>query len=109
MPPLRKSRTAVRTRTSSWGYRLAALAIVAIAVAGCGAHNPRTVGWIHWGNSAENTHFAALSQINAHTGRRPRVAWRRSEGPKPASWQTFPIVSGRTMYYTGNTDEVFAV
>jgi PQQ-dependent dehydrogenase (methanol/ethanol family) len=67
------------------------------------------VDWSHWGNSAEDTHFAALDQVDRGNVMRLRVAWTRAEGPGQFVWETFPIVVGRTMYYDTGTDEVFAV
>lgn len=90
-----------------------ALAIAALALAtvlaGRGVAAPHTIGWPQWGNTADNTHFAALSQIDAANVGRLRLAWKRSEGQAQSGWETFPVVVGRTMYYTTNTDQVLAV
>jgi alcohol dehydrogenase (cytochrome c) len=67
------------------------------------------VDWPHWGNVAENTHFAALDQIDSGNLAKLRVAWSRPEGTGQFAWETFPIVVGRTMYYDTGTDQVYAV
>jgi PQQ-dependent dehydrogenase (methanol/ethanol family) len=67
------------------------------------------VDWPHWGNASEDTHFAALDQVDRGNVDKLVVAWTRAEGPGQFAWETFPIVVGRTMYYDTGTDEVFAV
>lgn len=82
---------------------------LAFTLAGRNDAAPRTIGWPQWGNTADNTHFAGLSQIDAANVRHLRLAWKRSEGQGQAGWETFPVVVGHTMYYTTSTDQVFAV
>lgn len=83
--------------------------LVAAAVAtACGAvdrpaHPPPR------GNTAQNTRFANLAQLTPRAAGSLRVAWRRSEGAGQTAWETFPVVVGRTMYYTSDTDQVVAV
>jgi alcohol dehydrogenase (cytochrome c) len=89
--------------------RVSALGMVALLAAGCGGHRSTTVDWPSWGNTAQNTHFASLSAVNAGDVDRLKVAWARSEGPGQFAWETFPVVIGRTMYYTTDTDAVVAV
>jgi PQQ-dependent dehydrogenase (methanol/ethanol family) len=89
--------------------RAAALCVVVLAGSGCGSQRSGTVDWPSWGNTTENTHFADLAQVNPANVARLRVVWRRSEGPGQSAWETFPVVVGRTMYYTTDTDEVIAV
>ena len=67
------------------------------------------VDWPHWGNVAENTHFAALDQVDRGNLAKLKVAWSRPEGTGQFAWETFPIVVGRTMYYDTGTDQVYAV
>lgn len=78
-------------------------------LAACDGPSHATVGWPNWGNTAENTHFAALSQVSDANVSRLRLVWKRSEGPGQSAWETFPVVVGSTMYYTTDTGEVFAV
>jgi hypothetical protein len=86
-----------------------------VLLAGCGGGGSSTtepganVDWPHWGNVAENTHFADLDQVDRGNVTRLRVAWSRAEGPGQYAWETFPIVVGRTMYYDTGTDRVYAV
>jgi alcohol dehydrogenase (cytochrome c) len=68
-----------------------------------------TVDWPNWGNSSDNTHYAALDQVNRHDVGRLQLAWSRPGGTGQSAWETFPIVVGRTMYYDTGTDEVVAV
>ncbi|HSZ04927.1 MAG TPA: PQQ-binding-like beta-propeller repeat protein [Solirubrobacteraceae bacterium] len=84
---------------------------VAIACTGCGGARPSqaNVDWPSWGNTAENTHFATLSQVNTTDVGRLRLSWTRPEGFGQFEWETFPVVVGTTMYYTTDTDEVLAV
>lgn len=87
-----------------------------LLLAGCGGGGSTesdagsgTVDWPHWGNTAENTHFARLDQIDRGNVGNLQVAWSRPEGPQQFAWETFPIVVGRTMYYDTGTDQVYAV
>ena len=85
------------------------LCLIALACTGCGSDPPATVGWPSWGDSAENTHFASLNSVNAANVGSLKLVWRRSEGPDASSWETFPLVIGRTMYFTTDTGTVEAV
>jgi alcohol dehydrogenase (cytochrome c) len=81
-------------------------------LAGCGGGEGDASGnvdWPRWGNVAENTHFAALDQVDRDNLSQLRVAWSRTEGTGQFAWETFPIVVGRTMYYDTGTDQVYAV
>jgi len=94
--------------------RLAAVALgllVVCACTGCGGGTDAKMSadWPDWGNTAANTHFAALTQVNAGDVDRLRLAWTRQEGFGQFAWETFPVVLGTTMYYSTNTDEVLAV
>jgi alcohol dehydrogenase (cytochrome c) len=98
----------------------AAIGASAIGVAACGGDRPHgdrahgdppraSVDWPSWGNTAENTHFASLAGVNPANVSHLRLAWTRSEGPGQSEWETFPIVVGRTMYYTTDAGVVVAV
>ncbi|HJZ38493.1 MAG TPA: PQQ-binding-like beta-propeller repeat protein [Solirubrobacterales bacterium] len=88
-----------------------------LLLAGCGKGGSTTeagpsggdVDWPHWGNTADNTHFADLDQIDTGNVAKLQLAWSRPEGAGQFAWETFPIVVGRTMFYDTGTDEVFAV
>lgn len=95
---------------------LFALGLTVLLLAGCGGGGSTesdagtgTVGWPHWGNTAENTHFARLDQVDRDNVGDLKLAWSRPEGPQQFAWETFPIVVGRTMYYDTGTDQVYAV
>jgi glucose dehydrogenase len=95
---------------------LFAFALTVLLLAGCGGSGStktdsgsRDVGWPHWGNTAENTHYAHLDQVDRDNVGDLEVAWTRPEGQNQFAWETFPIVVGRTMYYDTGTDQVFAV
>jgi alcohol dehydrogenase (cytochrome c) len=89
----------------------AALAAIFALLAGCGGGGETTanIDWPHWGNVAENTHFAGLDQVDRGNVTKLRVAWSRPGGQGQDAWETFPIVVGRTMYYDTGLDQVFAV
>jgi alcohol dehydrogenase (cytochrome c) len=94
---------------------LFALAITVLLITGCGGGDGTNetgsgdVDWPHWGNVAENTHYADLDQVDRGNVDRLQVAWSRPEGGGLSAWETFPIVVGGTMYYDTGTDQVFAV
>lgn len=94
---------------------LFALAVTVLLLTGCGggtgteADSAPNVDWPHWGNVAENTHYADLDQVDRGNVSRLQVAWTRPEGPGQFAWETFPIVVGRTMYYDTGTNQVYAV
>ncbi len=93
---------------------LLALALTVLLLAGCGGGSSSTadrtdVGWPHWGNVAENTHFADLDQIDRGDVADLKVAWTRPGEPGQEAWETFPIVVGRTMYYDTGHGKVYAV
>src|SRR5438874_1402141 len=67
------------------------------------------VAWPLFGGDSANTRFAPLAQINTATVKRLRVAWRREEGFGQLTWETFPVVVGRRMYLTTNTNQVWAL
>ena len=93
--------------------RIRALTVALVLLAGCGGGGAGdgggNVDWPASGNVPENTHFAALDQVDRGNVSRLRVAWSRPEGPGQFAWETFPIVIGRTMYYDTGTDRVYAV
>jgi alcohol dehydrogenase (cytochrome c) len=101
------------------GIALAAnIGIVLVAtlmLAGCGGSSPARHAastprdWPFWGGSPENTHYAAHVTISARNVGRLRRVWHLAEGPLERGWETFPVVVGRTMYITTNTDQVRAV
>lgn len=89
--------------------RAAALGVVALAAAGCGADPSRTsLDWPSWGNDAQNTHSTSLAMVGPANVSHLKVAWRQSEGVGQSEWETFPVVVGATMYYTTDTDVVVA-
>lgn len=110
------TKSAPNGRTPHAATRLAAFGLIAAGasmalLAGCGGSTdrPADIGWPLWGNTPQDTHYAQLSQIDAANVSHLKLAWSRSEGPGQFSWETFPVVVGKTMYYSTDTDEVFAV
>jgi PQQ-dependent dehydrogenase (methanol/ethanol family) len=113
----------LRSRFSTYGklaptvrpwQAVLAFAAALFLLAGCGGGSGGSdasgnADWPHWGNVAENTHFAALAQVDRGNVSKLRVAWSRAEGTGQFAWETFPIVVGRTMYYDTGTDQVYAV
>jgi alcohol dehydrogenase (cytochrome c) len=84
-------------------------------LAGCGGSSPRGDAgvtprdWPYWGGTPQNTHYAAHVTISASNVGRLRRVWQVAAGPLQSGWETFPVVVGRTMYITTNTDEVRAL
>ena len=102
---------ALGRRIGAAASTLGAVAVSVIACAACGGAATKdhaTVDWPGWGNGAGNTHFAALTQVDAANVRTLRLAWSAPEGPYQFEWETFPIVVGRTMYYDTDTGQVVA-
>ncbi len=94
------------------GPAAAALGLTcALLIAGCGSgsRTAADVDWPEWGNGPDNTHYAALAQVDVANVARLKPAWSRAEGPEQFAWETFPVVVGRTMYYSGDDDSVHAV
>lgn len=67
------------------------------------------MGWPRFGNTSDNTRFSPLRQITTTTVRQLKVAWSRAEGPNLSLFESDPVVVGRTMYLTTNTDQVIAL
>jgi PQQ-dependent dehydrogenase (methanol/ethanol family) len=106
MSLLRHSRAARLLRRSIAIGLLSGTLIASSAAAG---RPPANIGWPLIGNTAQNTHFASLAQINTGNLSRLRVAWTRAEGFGEFNWESFPVVVGSTMYYTTDDNEVVAV
>ena len=84
-------------------------------LAGCGGSSPAGHAsatprdWPFWGGTPDNTHYAAQITISAGNVGRLRRVWQLAAGPLQSGWETFPVVVGRTMYVTTNTDQVQAL
>src|SRR6201999_18668 len=66
---------------------LLALGLITLLLAGCGGGGTSTearpsggdIGWPHWGNTAENTHYAELDQVDTDNVAKLQLAWSRPE------------------------------
>jgi len=67
------------------------------------------VDWPLWGNDTNNTHYSALTQINAGNVSQLGIAWTQQEGAKQTTFETVPLVVKGVMYYTTNSNQVRAV
>lgn len=89
------------------GWMLALL----IALNALGTHRTKLTGdrdWPHFGNTADQTRYSSLTQINTTTVARLGLAWSRAEGPRLATFESDPVVVDGVIYYTTNTDQVIA-
>src|ERR1700710_2176211 len=115
-------RPTLRRRVGSESFRrirppaiLGLVIAAALVLAGCGGSSPTgtaaaTPGdWPFWGGTPRNTHYAAQATLSPSNVVRLRRVWHLAEGPLQGGWETFPVVVGRTMFITTNTDEVRAV
>jgi alcohol dehydrogenase (cytochrome c) len=95
------------------GAGAAALAVVVTVLATGGAAaaaGGANVAWPYWGGSStDNTRYANIKQINTSNVGKLGVAFTLSAGPNQTGWETDPEEVGGTLYYTTNTDQVFAV
>jgi PQQ-dependent dehydrogenase (methanol/ethanol family) len=102
-----------RTKTvlGACGAALAAVAagLVLILPAGASAQGSN-VDWPYWGGSSTaNTRYAQIDQINQSNVSKLGVAFDLKAGPNQNDWETDPIEVNGTLYYTTNSDQVFAV
>src|SRR5919204_3618743 len=106
----RRSQGSVPVVTNPGWSVLVVVTILLLVLSSATPALPRaTVDWPLFGGTSDNTRFAALAQINTTTVKRLRVAWRRDEGFGQFTWETFPVVVGRRMYLTTNTNQVWAL
>jgi glucose dehydrogenase len=61
-----------------------------------------------FGGVTDNTRFSILTQIDQTNVRRLGIAWSTALGPYQSLNESFPLMIGRTLYITSNTDEVIA-
>lgn len=64
--------------------------------------------WPVFGGGSDDTRFSALSQINTGNVGRLGIAWSAPLGQYQSLSETYPVMSGRTLYLTSSTDEVMA-
>ncbi len=91
---------------------LLATALSVCIPAGGGGDGQRQVAGTDWpvfGRTSDNTRFSPLDQINETNVGQLHLAWERGEGFGQATWESFPLVVGRRMYVTTNTDQVLAL
>jgi alcohol dehydrogenase (cytochrome c) len=94
---------------------LAALLTVAaiVVLVGCGGDGPPKtppdVGWTSFGGDPSGRRFSPLDQIDTTTVKRLGVAWTFDPGRATDQWESFPIVTGHTMYVTTNSGDVIAL
>lgn len=107
--------SAFRTHGRRRAGAAALVAALACALLACGCGDaphrrpaPRR-DWPRFGGDADGTRYSPLRQIGLGNVDRLRRAWSLPEGPRLSLWETFPVVVGRTMYITTNTDQVLAL
>jgi alcohol dehydrogenase (cytochrome c) len=66
-------------------------------------------GWPSFGGTPDNTRYSPLRQVSAANVARLGVAWTREEGFGQTTWESYPIVTGGTMYLTTSTNAVWAL
>ena len=93
------------------GAAAVALAVVVsvLASGGSAAAAGANVAWPYWGGNTQNTRYANISQINTSNVGQLGVAFTLHAGPNQTDWETDAEEIGGTLYYTTNTDQVFAV
>src|SRR5919107_3707200 len=100
------------------GRRVVAFAAIAVALAVGAAAVVALVSrattepdgdWALFGNTSDNTRFSPADQVDASNVGRLPVAWERDQGRGASTWETFPVVVGRRMYVSTNTNAVLAL
>lgn len=64
--------------------------------------------WPVFGGGTDNTRFSALSQIDTGNVKDLGVAWSAPLGQYSSLSESYPVMTGRTLYVTSSTDEVLA-
>jgi alcohol dehydrogenase (cytochrome c) len=65
--------------------------------------------WPNFGNTPDNTRYSTLSQVNTKNVAKLGLAFTVPEGKNVATWETYPVEVGGTLYITTNTDQVIAM
>jgi alcohol dehydrogenase (cytochrome c) len=95
-----------------WVVLAAAAALGASACTSGGAAPAVTaaapLGWPVFGGVTDNTRFSPATQINGTSVAHLGLAWSTPLGAYQTLSESFPLVTGRTVYITSNTDEVMA-
>jgi alcohol dehydrogenase (cytochrome c) len=89
---------------------VATAAVLAVVLpAGSAAAAGANVDWPYWGGTTQNTRYADIDQVNASNVNKLGVAFTLKAGPNQTDWETDPEEVNGVLYYTTNTDQVFAV
>jgi alcohol dehydrogenase (cytochrome c) len=65
--------------------------------------------WPNFGNTTDNTRYSTLTQVNKSNVAKLGLAFTVPEGKNVATWETYPVEVGGTLYLTTNTDQVIAM
>jgi alcohol dehydrogenase (cytochrome c) len=65
--------------------------------------------WPNFGNTTDNTRYSTLNQVTDKNVSKLGLAFTVPEGKNVATWETYPVEVGGTLYLTTNTDQVMAV
>src|SRR5260370_35576817 len=63
------------------------------------------VDWPRFGNTADNTRFSSLAQVNDSNVGQLGLAWTMAEDPNTAIWETDPWVVDRVSNLTTTIDQ----
>jgi quinoprotein glucose dehydrogenase len=92
--------------------------LVALALAACGAPEPRrgaAAGWPAWGGDPGGSHWSPLDEITTANVHRLERAWSYRTGDwdperlRRTAFQATPILQGDTLYFCSPYDRVFAL
>jgi quinoprotein glucose dehydrogenase len=102
----------MKLRTSWFAGLLAALAAVALIVAGVQLRAQSTAApteWTVWGGDAAQTHFSSLTQITPANVAQLKPVWIYNPGTTGRGWENTPLLIDGRLYVSDPTGDIVAL